>query len=40
MSLIENEQPLLAAEGLTKWYGRRLGCRDASFELYLSAIAA
>ena len=27
------DQPLLVAEGLTKWYGRQLGCRDVSFEL-------
>jgi putative phosphonate transport system ATP-binding protein len=29
-----DERPLLSAEGLTKWYGRQLGCRDVSFELY------
>ena len=40
MSLIENEQPLLVAEGLTKWYGRRLACRDASFELYEGEVIA
>ena len=40
MSLIENERPLLVAEGLAKWYGRRLGCRDASFELYEGEVIA
>jgi putative phosphonate transport system ATP-binding protein len=28
------EAPLLVAEGLTKYYGRQLGCRDVSFSLY------
>ena len=28
------EQPLLIAEGLSKYYGRQLGCRDASLALY------
>ena len=28
------EEPLLIAEGLSKSYGRQLGCRDVSFELY------
>src|SRR5215831_8447910 len=28
------DQPLLSAEGLTKWYGRQLGCRNVSFALY------
>ena len=27
-------RPLLVAEGLSKWYGQQLGCRDVSFELY------
>jgi putative phosphonate transport system ATP-binding protein len=34
MSAGADEQPLLAAEGLSKWYGRQLGCRDVSFSLY------
>jgi putative phosphonate transport system ATP-binding protein len=34
------EQPLLLAEGLTKWYGRQLGCRDVSFELYTGEVLA
>jgi len=40
MSLAETEQPLLIAEGLTKYYGRQLGCRDASFELYEGEVMA
>ena len=40
MSPAENEKPLLVAEGLGKWYGRRLGCRDVSFELYESEVMA
>jgi putative phosphonate transport system ATP-binding protein len=38
--LIEDEQPLLIAEGLTKWYGRQLGCRDISFRLYEGEVLA
>jgi len=34
------EQPLLIAEGLSKWYGRQLGCRDVSFELYEGEVLA
>jgi len=36
----ENEQPLLVADGLSKWYGRRLGCRDVSFTLYEGEVIA
>lgn len=36
----ENDRPLLVAEGLTKYYGRQLGCRDASFELYEGEVMA
>ena len=35
-----HEQPLLAAEGLSKWYGRQLGCRGVSFELYEGEVLA
>jgi putative phosphonate transport system ATP-binding protein len=35
-----DDQPLLVAEGLTKWYGRQLGCRDVSFELYEGEVLA
>jgi putative phosphonate transport system ATP-binding protein len=35
-----DEQPLLTAEGLTKWYGRQLGCRDVTFELYTGEVLA
>jgi putative phosphonate transport system ATP-binding protein len=34
------EQPLLAADGLSKWYGRQLGCRDVSFALYAGEVLA
>ena len=36
----ESDLPLLIAEGLTKHYGRQLGCRDASFELYEGEVMA
>jgi putative phosphonate transport system ATP-binding protein len=36
----DGEQPLLVAEGLSKWYGRQLGCRDVSFELYEGEVMA
>ncbi len=35
-----NDEPLLIAEGLTKHYGRQLGCRDAFFELYEGEVMA
>jgi putative phosphonate transport system ATP-binding protein len=35
-----DDRPLLSAEGLTKWYGRQLGCRDVSFELYEGEVLA
>src|ERR1700720_4522665 len=35
-----DERPLLAAEGLSKWYGRQLGCRDVSFQLYAGEVLA
>ena len=37
---MENERPLLVAENLTKWYGRQLGCRDISFDLYEGEVLA
>ncbi|AXK82712.1 phosphonate C-P lyase system protein PhnK [Pseudolabrys taiwanensis] len=40
MTVDETEQPLLIAEGLSKYYGRQLGCRDASFELYEGEVMA
>ena len=36
----DSEKPLLVAEGLTKSYGRQLGCRDVSFELYEGEVMA
>jgi putative phosphonate transport system ATP-binding protein len=35
-----DERPLLSVEGLSKWYGRQLGCRDVSFELYEGEVLA
>jgi len=40
MTPFEDDKPLLIAEGLTKYYGRQLGCRDASFELYEGEVMA
>src|SRR5262245_17662627 len=37
---IGDDEPLLMAEGLTKWYGRRLACRDVSFSLYEGEVMA
>ena len=34
------EQPLLIAEGLSKWYGRQLGCNDVCLELYEGEVLA
>jgi putative phosphonate transport system ATP-binding protein len=36
----ESGAPLLLAEGLTKYYGRQLGCRDVSFSLYEGEVLA
>lgn len=35
-----NEQPLLIAEGLSKNYGTRIGCRDVSLEVYPGEVLA
>jgi putative phosphonate transport system ATP-binding protein len=40
MSATPDERPLLAAQGLTKRYGRQLGCRDVSFELHAGEVLA
>lgn len=34
------DEPLLIADGLTKWYGRQLGCRDVSFDLHEGEVLA
>jgi putative phosphonate transport system ATP-binding protein len=34
------DRPLLQAEELAKWYGRQLGCRDVSFDLYPGEVMA
>jgi putative phosphonate transport system ATP-binding protein len=36
----EPDVPLLVAEGVTKYYGRHLGCRDVSFSLYQGEVLA
>ncbi|MBV8751651.1 MAG: phosphonate C-P lyase system protein PhnK, partial [Hyphomicrobiales bacterium] len=36
----ESDAPLLLAEGLTKYYGRQLGCRDVSFSFYEGEVLA
>jgi putative phosphonate transport system ATP-binding protein len=36
----ETDQPLLVAEGVTKYYGERLGCRDVSFEIHPGEVIA
>jgi putative phosphonate transport system ATP-binding protein len=38
--MIANEQPLLVAAGLSKWYGRQLGCHEVSFDLYEGEVLA
>ena len=35
----DDDRPLLVAEGLSKWYGKQLGCRDVSFALSGRVIA-
>jgi putative phosphonate transport system ATP-binding protein len=40
MTDIADERPLLTAEGISKWYGRQLGCRDVSFKLYEGEVLA
>jgi len=36
----DDDAPLLRADALAKWYGRQLGCRDVSFELYPGEVMA
>src|ERR1700758_5780960 len=36
----DEDQPLLRAEGLSKWYGKQLGCRDVSFALFPGEVIA
>jgi putative phosphonate transport system ATP-binding protein len=35
-----NDQPLLSVTGLTKLYGRRVGCRDVTFDLHRGEVLA
>jgi putative phosphonate transport system ATP-binding protein len=39
-SVTATDQPLLVAEGVTKYYGERLGCRDVSFEIHPGEVIA
>jgi putative phosphonate transport system ATP-binding protein len=34
------DEPLLSVDGLTKYYGERLGCRDITFDLYPGEVLA
>jgi putative phosphonate transport system ATP-binding protein len=36
----EEDPPLLRAEGLSKWYGNQLGCRDVSFAVHPGEVMA
>jgi len=38
--MTDTDVPLLVADGLTKYYGRQLGCRDVSFSLYEGEVLA
>ena len=38
--MTDQDQPLLIAQGVSKWYGRQLGCRGVSFELYEGEVLA
>jgi putative phosphonate transport system ATP-binding protein len=40
MTQQEADRPLLVAEGLSKWYGERLGCRDVSFAVHPGEVVA
>lgn len=40
MSAPDTEKPLLIADGLTKYYGGQLGCRDVFFELFEGEVVA
>ena len=39
-SLFEDAAPLLSVDGLTKFYGSRIGCRDVSFDVYPGEVVA
>jgi len=38
--MADDEAPLLITEGISKYYGRQLGCRDVSFSLYEGEVLA
>jgi putative phosphonate transport system ATP-binding protein len=37
---VSDDEPLLEAHAVTKWYGRRLGCRDVTFALFPGEVMA
>ncbi|MDR3493378.1 MAG: phosphonate C-P lyase system protein PhnK [Ancalomicrobiaceae bacterium] len=38
--MITDDQPLLTARGITKMYGRHVGCTDVSFDLFAGEVLA
>jgi putative phosphonate transport system ATP-binding protein len=40
VNVVPHDEPLLVAEGLSKWYGRQLGCHDVSLALYEGEVLA
>ncbi|SCZ28667.1 putative phosphonate transport system ATP-binding protein [Afifella marina DSM 2698] len=40
MSVLLDDAPLLSVDGLTRFYGPRIGCRDVSFDLYPGEVLA
>ncbi|MFX9034961.1 ATP-binding cassette domain-containing protein, partial [Acinetobacter baumannii] len=36
----DNDRPLLVCEGLSTSYGRHIGCKDVSFQLYPGEVLA
>jgi putative phosphonate transport system ATP-binding protein len=40
MTQRDADRPLLIAEGLSKWYGKQLGCRDVSFAIHPGEVVA
>ncbi|HQS07997.1 MAG: phosphonate C-P lyase system protein PhnK [Rhizobiales bacterium 24-66-13] len=39
-ALADDDQPLLSARGLTKFYGARLGCRDVDLDVHAGEVVA
>ena len=38
MKRVEEDRPLLRAAKVTKYFGKRVGCRDVSFDLWLGEV--